>query len=63
MKFELDDFIKARNEVECGEVAAAILVLAHAVNNHSFDSEGFGHELALSLKNVFQESEIKVSSR
>jgi hypothetical protein len=60
------DFQEIQNELGCGDTAAAMLVLADAVRESvTFDrlsAENFGHELALALKNVLQESEIRVVS-
>ena len=59
----IDQYIDIKERVGCNDIAAAILVLAENVEP-AFSrrgAENFGHELAMALKNVLQESQINVS--
>lgn len=59
------DFEEIKDRTGVGDTAAAILVLASAIrDSQTFNraaAENFGHELALALKNVIEESVLEVS--
>ena len=48
--------------MDINDTAAAILILAHTVSRllNKDTCETMGHELAMSLKNVLKESEIRI---
>jgi len=60
----LEDFRQVMEGGARSEVAAAILVLANSVERAStfgrLNSENFGHELAMALKHVFEQSTVRV---
>lgn len=61
----LEDYLDFKSNGECGDTAAALLVVAKAIKESSTfsraNAENFGHELALALKNVLSESTFSVS--
>jgi hypothetical protein len=65
IKYDCYDFNEIKEKTGCDDVAAAILVLAKSVRDaapfNQYNSQHFGHELACALKNVFENSEIKIS--
>ena len=64
MKDEIESFEYFKANLVCDDISAAILVLAESVKNSAtfnrYNAELFGHELALAMKNVFNESQIRI---
>ena len=60
----VDLFRRVHDELQLEPIATALLVLAEVIDRkHVFDKssgENFGHELALSLKHVFENSRVSV---
>lgn len=60
----LEDFRQVMEGGARSEVAAAILVLANSVERAGtfgrLNSEDFGHELAMALKHVFEQSTVRL---
>jgi len=58
------EYQEIKEELDCDDTAAAILVLAQAIQGSAAfsrsNAENFGHELAMALKNVLKESLIHV---
>jgi len=63
---EIEEFVHAKKQLGVDDITAAILVLASATRNSGgtmdrTGAENLGHEFAMALKNVFEESQIKAS--
>lgn len=60
----VEDFLEIKEEALCDDTAAAIILLADAIRESGAftisNAENFGHELAIALKNVLQESQIRI---
>jgi hypothetical protein len=67
LKELVDDYAELVNDYSVTDSSAALLVLAeaiHCLGSHTFQPamHEFGHELALSLKNVLKESILRTES-
>ncbi len=60
----VEDFQEIKGQAGCDDMSAAILVLAEAVRGgatfNRSNAENFGHELALAVKDVLSESQIRI---
>ena len=60
----VEEFLEIKEQAGCDDTAAAVLVLAEAVRESTTfnrkNAENFGHELALALKDVLRESQVRI---
>jgi hypothetical protein len=66
MNATVEDYFEIKEQAQCSDTAAAIILLSEAIRESATfgrsNAENFGHELALALKNVLQESKIRIES-